>query len=474
VRDLVRMALMFLAVAIAWRLLRIVGVQVEGISIVEAALALAVGAGLVMVGACIGAWFRRPGRGGVARDADRAGGFHDEVAAAWDCVENDAVGPVAGALVRRAILRLRDDVDAAKLYPMRRLRRAWILLPALALILLLAPPPGGSDLLAGPRGGGVVPGGPEVVARADGGKPIAAPDTPKVEVEPDAPSPADDPPKDPDPDPEVEDTPEPEPTPDRALQLELFPEQLANPAEGPIPLTGRITTVDPDGPAANGSLEVKIDDGPWIPLPGSLRIDEGRSFDRLRAFDLLDSVEEGRLSGGVHLVRLAFRPEGSAEDDGRRTESEPLEIFVTPEPGEGGGGGGSGESEDDSENEPTEGGEDGEPSPDAAAPEQPDDGAPETGPDDEPDDPPPPPPPSKHRREFVRPLFDENAPTVKKEGAGLVFDPSAPKGKPPPPRTLKELFPELQRRAESAISRDEVPPDAREMVRRYFELIRPK
>ena len=41
-------------------------------------------------------------------------------------------------------------------------------------------------------------------------------------------------------------------------------------------------------------------------------------------------------------------------------------------------------------------------------------------------------------------------------------------------RTLTEAFPELRRRAEDAVSRDEIPAEWRRLVRRYFDLIRPK
>jgi hypothetical protein len=239
--------------------------------------------------------------------------------------------------------------------------------------------------------------------------------------------------------------------PPREVAVELYPELPSYGTAGPVPITVRTRTRDADPRTVEGRLMVRLDGGPWAPLPGTVRIEGGREHDRMRSFDLrqaLGSVTE--VGPGTHRVQAALERTDGAE----AALSEEVEIFV--EPGDdGGGGGGGGEEERPDEPEP-------EPEPPASPPGG---DSPETPPPDVPESPPP--------TMLVRPLFDEGE-TVRKVGPALLFDPEAPRGDPPRARPLSETFPELRRRAEDAVSRDEVPPEWRDLVLRYFDLIRPR
>jgi hypothetical protein len=241
--------------------------------------------------------------------------------------------------------------------------------------------------------------------------------------------------------------------------VELYPELPIYRPDEPAPMTVRLKA--DDGPdAVSGTFKVRIDDGSWHDLPGRIPVPGGQTLDRLRGFDLRQATaEEGDLPTGTHLVRAGFFPE-----DGRDpTLSEPVEIFVEPSGDGGGGGDGPGDPPPEPEPPPEP------PPPEEGSPPPPD----PAQPPEEPQEPGGPEKPPDPRTVVVDPLFDEGE-TIRKTGPALVFDPDAPRGEPAEERSLEEAFPELRRRAEDAIARDEVPPRWRSLVERYFELIRPR
>jgi hypothetical protein len=284
---------------------------------------------------------------------------------------------------------------------------------------------------------------------------------PRPEPEPEEETPEPDEPEAPEeepPEPEARPEKEPEPDPPRTVKLEVYPEMASYPTDGAVPVTIRVLAPRDPRPTA-GTLFVRVDDGEWQPLPGRVEIPGGRIHDRFRGVDLRQAVPG--LTTGTHTVQAAMRREDGADP----VASEPVEIFIEPPPDPGGGG--EGEQEDPSAPEPPE-----EPPPEETPP--PEEPPPGAGPE-EPEPPPAAPelPAPPGPTVVVAPIFDE-AETVKKIGPALVFDPDAPRGEPPPERPLEERYAEFKRRAEDAIARDEIPPEWRRVVRRYFELIRPR
>jgi hypothetical protein len=417
------------------RIAGLVGVPVPAPSRRTAALVILGLMVLVALAAATAAYVLRPGREGAAREVDRALSLDDRVTAAWCCLRAGRDDDVARALVYRAGERVRR-IEPSGVYPAKPLRFTWfIVLGVIVAVLLLGigSTQGKIPIGAGQAEVGPPVGEPEVIVIPD---PDPSPDAddPIPESIPDP-----DPEVDPDPEPEPGGEPEPEPDPvpepPREIIVELYPELPSYPSEGPVPMTARVRARTADERPVAGDLHVRVDEGEWVSLPGTITVPGGRPFDRLRGFCLRQAMLEATgLSSGSHTVQVAYR----RDDGGEPVASEPVEIFVEPSPGESDGGG----RENPQNPEP--------------------EGQPETPPLD-----------IQPPTVIVEPLFNEGE-TVEKTGPALVFDPSAPRGEPAPERSLEEAFPEIRRRAENAIARDEVPPRWRELVRAYFELIRPR
>jgi hypothetical protein len=135
-----------------------------------------------------------------------------------------------------------------------------------------------------------------------------------------------------------------------------------------------------------------------------------------------------KLTPGKHTVQAVL------SEEGRVVRSEPVEIEIRGDPG-------------------------GEPP------------KPEPEPKPEPASGEPPPPETEDSPRFVTPLFGPGE-TVQKKGYALVPDPTAPPGSPPRRMPLDEAAREAGRRTESAVATENVGPEDREAVTRYFDLLR--
>ncbi len=210
----------------------------------------------------------------------------------------------------------------------------------------------------------------------------------------------------------------------------------------PIPVRVRLR----GGAGAVRPLRVRIDEASPLALAQSIGPDGDIAFDLGPAFR-----RTGREQTGRHVVRAFIEA-----DDGRRLESDPLEIVIGDGSGDGGGAGGESEQSD---------------TPDAA--DRPKDEPAREEPSNQ-----PPPMGAPERVEIVRrpffvaPLVDENGDIVDGERWTLEYltggGRSARAGGGDGPTSLRDLLQRYERQAERAMARDAVPAHLRDVYRRYL------
>jgi len=199
-----------------------------------------------------------------------------------------------------------------------------------------------------------------------------------------------------------------------ALRLTLLGERAAYPADVPVPVEVLIESVDAPAEDVDLPLALSIDGG--TPQPAGRRLfvaagAPGIDVARLDLRTLLPRLEPGDHTAVAHAGPLASNV--------YRFRIEPPEGAPDPPPPE--------------------------------PPESPSGGGDE--------------PPPLRRPEFVEPLVRDGEMVEKLAKVPI----EVPGGGAPQERTLREAWPELQRRKEAALNRAGLSPAARELVRRYFE-----
>lgn len=355
-------------------------------------------------------WLLREAPARVAGRLDAAPGGHDEVATALDVEQGRAPGALGPVLVARVAHRLAAQGPPPSSTPARaRLLRAGGALAFLALLLLPGVRGGG----AGTAGRGPQPG--------LGWRPQGIPEA----LDADA-------------------------WLRQHLRLVLEPVPAPADAAGLLRLRLALAAPLPTGVALRARLELLWDDaddtrraqaevGEVAAAAGSELAPLALDLD-LRTLPAL----AGRLTPGLHVAQARLVP--LADPFRQAQRSAPLEVEIQPPPVGGA----------------PPPGPDPQPPPPASPPPPPEatDGPPE-----------PAPVPAGGREEAIVPFIHPGE-TVRKERAVVAARAPDAAPVPPPPQPLEEALREPARAAEQAVARERIAPADRELVRRYFQVLR--
>jgi len=361
----------------------------------------------------------------IARFVDRRQRLRDLVTSGLTAVRLE--GPIPAEVARRAA----DAVGAiapAALFPVKAsLAKSLAVIPlVLASFYVLGIPPGGGavPLLAA---GETYPGGDA---------PKAAPDDPDdPAAEPDAEPVAE-------PDPYAEPEPEKEPEVPDQVKVRVIPAQRRYKADEPVLL---FVLANPGAHMANPhELAVALAlDGEIYETTHKVKLEPGEGGKAVISIDgrTVEEMAE-KLQPGKHRIAAVI----SGDDIVAVSEEAEFEI----EGDKNGGGGGN------------------PPPPPPPPEEKPEPPPPEPQPDGGGEQPPP---PMDIEDRLVDPLFGEGD-TVKKTGLALVPDPNAPAGAPPRRLSMSDAAAEAGRRGSTGVPTEKILARDREIVSRYFELLK--
>jgi len=388
-------------------------------------LAFAVSFVLVAMGALeLALWLTGPTPLRIARYVDRRHRLRDLVTAGLTAARME--GPIPREVASRAANAL-GSISPAALYPVQfSIAKLVAVLPLLLVsFYLLGLPPGGGPipLLAE---GATYPGGETPSAVPD------EPDEPAAEPEID--------PED-EPEPEVEPEPEKEPEVPDQVRVKIIPARKRYKADQPILLFVLANPGEHMEKPHDLSVSLALN-GEIYETTHRVKLDPGEGGKAVVSIDgrTVEKMAE-KLQPGKHRVAALITGEGIA------AVSEEAEFEIEGDPG----GGGSA------------------PPP---PPEEPPPPPPEPEPKPEPEgEGQPPPPPMEVQDRLVDPLFGEGD-VVRKKGIALVPDPNAPAGAPPRRLTMPEAAAEAGRRGSTGVPTERVLAKDRELVTRYFELLK--